>query len=412
MLITPEVLLKFSTFQQLSEQQQQSLLDPGKVKMLYSVPGEKIISRGSNDDFSVFLVSGSLKLIAKDGHSAVIKADSDSARQPITQLRPRQYDVIADSAVNYLMINNLVLDNLQSGTQKTAEGIQVESEPGDSDIYFQLYQDIKADHVILPSLSDVALKINTAISSAEKINTHQLSEFVLADPAITAKLIKLAVASTGTEPATDIENIEHIIDRLGVNKTLDVVRVLSTKDLFKPANALHQQLIKENWRETLYISAIAAVLAEEFEHLDSKKAQLVGSMHNIGTILILDCLGKDNDHLPDAHQIQAIITELAHNISAMLLEKWGFAQPFITAAKDSQHWQRNNNNKPLDYCDLVIIAKLLSYVATPKIENTPVLIDLPVFRKLHWEKNGIAKGLHVLNRAKQKIHTLIQVFDK
>ncbi len=77
MLITPETLLKFSSFQQLSEQQLQAMLGVGEVEMFQSMPGEKIIARGTNDNFSFFLVSGSLKLIAKDGQTAIIKADSD-----------------------------------------------------------------------------------------------------------------------------------------------------------------------------------------------------------------------------------------------------------------------------------------------------------------------------------------------
>jgi HD-like signal output (HDOD) protein len=412
MLITPEVLLKFSSFQQLPEEQLQALLSAGEVKLLHAMPGERIIARGSSDDFSFFLVSGTLKLIARDNQTVIIKADSDSARQPITQLKPRQYDVIADSIVAYLKINNHVLDNLNASAQQAAAGIQVENESGNADIYFQLYHDIKGDHITLPSLSEVALKINKAIAITEKTDVPHLSHLILLDPAIAAKLIKLASASTEEEPLTEIEDISQLINRLGLDKAAEVVRILSVKDIFRPANELHYQFIKEVWQDTLYISAIASVLAEEFEHLDPKKAQLVGLIHNIGAILILDCLGKDKSLIADATQMRAIIAELGSNIGAMLLEKWGFADAFIRAAKYSQQWQRSNEGKPLDYCDLIIIAKLLSTVATPKIENTPVLTELAVFRKLNWGKNGITQGLHVLNQAKQKMRTLMQVLDK
>ncbi|MEQ1637781.1 MAG: HDOD domain-containing protein [Methylococcales bacterium] len=412
MLITPEVLLKFSSFRQLSEEQQRGLLRNDDVKMLRSHPGEKIIARGSNDNFSFFLVSGALKLIARDGQTALIKADSDSAKQPITQLKPRQYDVVADSTITYLKINNQVLDNLGSDTGKAAPGIKVENEAGNADVYFQLYHDIKSDHVVLPSLSDVALKINKAIEVTEKINAQQLGGVILTDPAIAAKLIKLALVTKSGETLADLEDIEQVINRLGFIKTVEVVRVLSVKDVFRPVNELHHQFIKEVWRETLYISFIAAALAEGFAHLHPKKAQLIGLIHNIGAILILDCLGKEPSVVSNARQMQAIMNELGNNISSMLLEKWGFSEQFIRAAKGSQQWQRTNEGKPLDYCDLIIIAKLLSTVATPRFENTPVLTELAVFRKLNWPGNGIAQGLQVLNRARKNMDNLIRVFGK
>lgn len=412
MSVTLETLRKFSSFRRLSEDQQQMLLGVGEVKLFNALPGEKIITRGSNDEFSFFLVSGTLKLIARDGQTAIIKADSASAKQPITQLKPRHYDVVADGMVTYLKINTQVLENLSIGVQTAAAGIQVENEPGNADVYFQLYHDIKSDHVVLPSLSDIANRINKAISITEPISARQLSDMVLTDPAIAAKLIKLSYASRADADEGEIEDIGQVINRLGLHKVTEVVRVLSVKDVFKPVNQFQNQLIKEVWQESIYISAIAAVLAEVSEQLDPKKAQLVGLVHNIGAILILDCLDKDKSLVADANQMRAIITELGSNIGAMLLDKWGFPEPFVNAAKDSQQWKRTNESKPLDYCDLVILAKLLSYVGTPKFENTLMLTELPVFRKIKWQTNHVAQGLQVLNRAKQKIQNLLQVFDE
>ncbi len=120
--------------------------------------------------------------------------------------------------------------------------------------------------------------------------------------------------------------------------------------------------------------------------------------------------GKDKSITADAMHMNAITTELSGSISAMLLEKWKFTPPFINAAKDAQNWQRNNEEKDLDYTDLIIIAKLLSAVATPKIEQSPVLTELAVFRKLHWGKNGVAQGLQILGRARQHMQKLMQGF--
>ncbi len=412
MSVTPEMLLKFPSFRQLSEDQLMMLLGVGEVKMLKAAQGEKIITRGSNDEFSFFLVKGALKLIARDGQTVIIKADSPSAKQPVTQLKPRQYDVVADSVVSYLKVNSQVLENLSAGNQAQGAGIQVENESGNADVYFQLYHDIKADHIVLPSLADVAMKINKATTHVDKINAVQLENMILADPAIAAKLIKLAYASQADNNSFEIQDIAEVIFRLGLHKVIDVVRVLSVKDVFKPLNQQHNQLIKEIWLESIYVGALASLLAEESGQLNPKKAQVLGLLHNIGAILILDCLGKDKSLVVEVNQMRAIIAELGNNIGAMLLDKWGFTEASVDAVKNSQQWRRSTDAKSLDYCDILILAKLFSYVGTSRVESLPIITELPVYRKLGWQENGVAQGMKLLSRAKQKMQHLVQVFDE
>lgn len=411
MLVTPEILLKFAPFQQLSEDQLQKLLGAGDMKLFQSASGEKIIARGSNDAFSFFLVSGTLKLVAKDGQTAVIKADSESAKQPITQLRPRQYDVLAaDNLVKYLKINNQILDNLSAGL-KTASGIHVENEPGNADIYFQVYQDIKRDRVVIPSLQNIAGNINKIVTTNTKLDARQLAQLVMVDPAIVVKLIKLTSVKVEGSTTVEAEHMIQVINSLGLAKATEIVRVLSAKDIFVPVSAEHGEVARELWRETLFITALAVNLAQEFEHLDPRKAQLIGLSHNVGTMLVLESVGKDQALVADTEHLRSIVTELSANISGMLLERWDFPREYVNAAQEAQNWQRSNEGKALDYSDLIIIAKLLSAVATPKVEQLPVLTELAVFRKLNWGGNGVKKGLQVIGRARQNMQNTTQGFD-
>lgn len=411
MLVTPEILLKFSSFRQLSKDQLMMLVGAGEVEMLQASSGTKIITRGSNDDYSFFLVEGTLKLIARDGQTAIIKADSASAKQPITQLKPRQYDVIADGTVSYLQIDSQVLENLSLATQTQSAGIQVENESGNADVYFQLYHDIKADYISLPSFADAAQSINKLVLTPEKVTTPQLEQLILSDPAVTAKLIKLAYSSHTDNHSFVLNDVTDIIPHLGLNRVVDVVRVLSVKDVFKPVNPKHKALFKEMWLESVYVGAIASALAEEQSGLNPKKAQLFGLLHNVGPLLILDNLGKDKALVTQMSQMRGIIDELGCNIGSMLLDKWGFPAEMVEAVKSSQQWQRSSSGNSLDYCDLLILAKLLGYVGTSKTESLPVITGLPAFYKLGWGKNDIARGSQILSKAKQRMRNLAQVFE-
>ncbi len=84
---------------------------------------------------------------------------------------------------------------------------------------------------------------------------------MLIDPVIAVKLIKLFVARKEGNVATEIENITSVINSLGLAKAAEVVRVFSIKDIFIPVNEVQDHAVRDLWRETLFISAIAAELA-------------------------------------------------------------------------------------------------------------------------------------------------------
>lgn len=68
-------------------------------------PGEQLFRAGNNDARDIFLVNGELKLIADDGRSHLVTANSGAARHPIARLRPRRYTAVAKTAVDYLVID-------------------------------------------------------------------------------------------------------------------------------------------------------------------------------------------------------------------------------------------------------------------------------------------------------------------
>ena len=67
-------------------------------------PGEQLFRAGDTNAQDIFLVSGELKLIADDGRSHLVTANSGAARHPIARLRPRRYTAVAKTAIDYLVI--------------------------------------------------------------------------------------------------------------------------------------------------------------------------------------------------------------------------------------------------------------------------------------------------------------------
>jgi CRP-like cAMP-binding protein len=66
--------------------------------------GARLLEAGSSDDWNLYLVSGEAELIAADGQHSVVAAGSVAARQPLAQLKPRRYSVVARTPVQFLWL--------------------------------------------------------------------------------------------------------------------------------------------------------------------------------------------------------------------------------------------------------------------------------------------------------------------
>lgn len=118
--ITPAALHHFLRFQHLNQDELQVLA--GQLHVETARAGQCLFCAGYNNPRELFLLSGVLKLIAADGRSTQIVANSEAARMPIAKLRPSRYEVVAKTAVAYVLID-------ASLTQSTAHIVRAQHVP-------------------------------------------------------------------------------------------------------------------------------------------------------------------------------------------------------------------------------------------------------------------------------------------
>lgn len=67
------------------------------TKLNHMQQREMLFNEGSNDSDVIYLIQGSIKLTANTGESFILEADSDQARYPIANLKPRRFSAKVNS---------------------------------------------------------------------------------------------------------------------------------------------------------------------------------------------------------------------------------------------------------------------------------------------------------------------------
>ncbi len=416
---TVSLLRKFIPLNQWSDNQLKSLARTIKIK--HANTGKTIIKRGSKDELSYYLISGKVQLIAEDGKSAQVEANSPKAANPLSQLLPRKYEVTCLTPVKYLCVDNFLIYQANTERQfadqatgyEVSEEITIREEQAtttDPDnitkqLITQLEEDLEQDRLNIPSLPEVATRIGRAIEE-ESSNANTIARIIQTDPAITAKIVKAAnSAFYGSQ--NPVETCPQAVIRLGMTVTHSLVINYTMQDLFTSKSKAINLRMHQLWMHSVRVAAICHVLAKHYSTLNPDEAMTIGLLHDIGVAAILNQASNYPELAANPIAIDETIKELRPQFCRCILESWRFSDVYITAAEEAENWMRESDG-PADYCDILILAQLHSYVGSDMALDTPSLETVPAMSRL---KLGPAESMAVLqelNEEIDRVKTLLQ----
>ncbi len=413
-----DILRTFSPLKDISREQLNKLAL--EVEIEQAPAGARLITLGSQDDPPIYLIDGVLRLTAEDGRVKEIRSGDSSSRIPISQLIPHRYEVTALTPVRYMGISSNQVQEIKQDSaplRSTTPGYAVstkeqeetqETSQIENHISYQFLQDLENDLLVLPSLPDVAIRISQAVRDDES-DARKIADIVQTDPVITAKLIKAANSAlySGQHP---IDSCSAAIVRLGTDVVHNLVITFAMKELFESDSGLLQRKMKALWEHSTKVAALCYVLATRDRRFNPEQAMLIGLLHDIGVVAILKYAGTLPLESRQPDIIDKAIYHLRAQAGGMILQKWGFSPEFVVAALEAEDWMRNQNNTP-DYCDLVIIAQLHSFVGTEMVLSAPSLAEVPARIRLGLEDLSPRKSLKILDQAKEHIDHAISLLS-
>jgi len=367
---------------------------------------KRLIERGETEEFSLYLLSGTVKTIAKDNTEKNIDAIEEGDIAPLAHIRPSMYDVDADSVIRYIKIPADLLIGFAQQTENEdgeMDVVTIEQTDEENQLTIQLFQDITSGNINLPSMPDVAQRIQQAFSQSH-INAEAVAKIIQSDPAITAKLIMIANSAL-YQGAAQIDTLQQAIVRIGLEATRKQVIIYVVKELFNSNSVQIRSKMQRLWIHSRRVAAFSRVLAKQSKLVDPEQAQLAGLVHDLGEIAILQHVENNPELYQDEDKLMHAIRNLRPQITSMLLHKWNFTDELVAVGEESEDWFRNPDNQA-DLCDLVMIAQYHSFIGTEEMKHLPPISKLPAFAKLGLSLEKPADIMAFVNASKTEVEII------
>ena len=400
--VDPDLLRQFEPFNHLADNE--IVLVASKATVHERAPRVPLFDLGSTDPFSYYLLEGAVELEACDGKKKVIRAGTDQAKQPVAQLKPRQYAALSLTPIKFLRVDTGGFGDFAEGIRQNiykVEEVDVVEQYADGTPVLPQQQELQENRLTLPSLPAVAMKVRQLIDQ-DSASNGAIARVVNTDPAIAAKLIK-AANSPLYHGFTAVDTSDKAITRLGTLTTRQLVMTFAMRELFSSSTPLLRQRMEKLWEHSTEVSAVAFVLARLTGQFDPEQALLAGLLHDIGALPYLSHAESHPEVLQDPVEFEASIEANRARFGAMILEKWNFPEPFVLAATYAEDWLRDSREGP-DMGDLIIVAQIHSLMGKADFKaKLPPLPQLPAFQKLAGGKMDANLSIEVLQQSREQI---------
>jgi len=195
-------------------------------------------------------------------------------------------------------------------------------------VFAEILGKFKAGKINPPVMPQVVREMQTVIKQPTS-TPEQLAQVIEKDPTISLRLIFVSNSAV-YRGITEIRNVKNAIPRLGLKETLSIVMAIANKNLYESKNVKFRILMDQLWVHALACAYGSKLIAQTLKLDDLDKYFLMGLIHDIGKILLLNAfseVSRGQSLRMDA--IQTNIQEAHIGLGSMLLKRWGFDAEFI-----------------------------------------------------------------------------------
>ena len=368
--------------------------------------GETVARHRGSEPWTYFLVSGDVSLEAPGRNDEMVSANTEKAKLPLNFTKPCQWTIRASSRVVVFRLSDDEVSKALGDApppDKIDGNIPLNEETLVERLMADIERDSKASKLRIPSLPDIALQVQAAVKD-KGTDVSEVARIVMADPPLVGRLLQVA-NSPMYRGKSAITTCQMAVSRMGLQVTRDLVVGCSLQQLFESDSPVLKAFMRKAWRHSTHVAALCAVISRHARGIDEDRAMLAGLVHNIGALPIINYAAKYPELLEDEAMLAKVIEKLSSEVGVQVLRRWDFDLDVIDVVRGAHDWYRDSGPKA-DYCDVVVLAQLYSFIDTPLMESHPAIDVVPAFAKFSLGRLGPKMTLRVLETAQADIEVI------
>jgi HD-like signal output (HDOD) protein len=359
-----------------------------------------------------YLLEGQVELFPLSDGSYVISSDDVRARMPLNSSSICGATAVAMTEVKILALS-INLNQLWS-KQSDLEidcielmDLHLPEEINDLSFFNSFAQAYREHRLSLPSLPNVAIKLNDAMQ--HDIGVKEVVDIIQIDAPVVTKLIQVA-NSPIYSPASPITNCNDAVVRLGLDATKTLVMSISMKQLFKCQDRKLYKMMQQLWKNSLYVSSLAFVLAAESGKVKPEDALLAGLVADIGVIPLLHFAEENPKFFSEFGDLEKAMPYLKAPVGTLVLHTLGFNEDLSAIPHHAEDWFYDTG-PDLTLTDIVILAKLHSYVSLKQNQKRPYINSIPAYAKIKDGNLTPDFSLQLLTQARLRIKDVMMMIN-
>lgn len=345
---------------------------------------QALFQLGADGDWLFYLLEGTVKIRDALGGSFEIQAGTLEALHPLSPHPKARVSGTALTPLRFVRVPSNLLSS-QKRSVEGAGGIQVsEAESGDdaldSELLFAVYQALKDDTLVIPTLPEVALSIRSAAADPKR-GADDIACIILTDPALASYTLRIAnsAAYNGLEPVGDVKSA---VMRIGIEATRDFILAHVVRHLFKSTGVRSNVLMRSAWSHSANTAALCYVLARRLTHVNPEQALLAGLLHDVGILALVSQIDAFPRLLQNETTLRMVLHDLRYQVSAMVLRAWRLPEQMVKASCAAEQWSRPIE-QPYGLTEILQLAHWhepdnnLAWAEPLPLGDAPVLAALP-----------------------------------
>jgi len=240
---------------------------------------------------------------------------------------------------------------------------------------------IDHDEIVLPTLPDVAMRVN-ALLEADGCDTVQVAQAIALDPGIAARVI-VAANSAYVQSRAPVDTLQAAVTRLGMQFTRALVNRLALEQMFSAHSRMLHKVATDIWLESVRVGALCEALTRyRNSTVGADEALLAGLLHLVGSLPVIRLADVSPGRFDNEPGIGEMVRILQPEIGYYLLGEWGFPKAVSDASMATKDPMRSHGGAT-DVLDVVLVARKL--LRLPFLNDIPETAVLPAFDRMRLD---------------------------